>query len=74
MALFCVKIDMCTDCEARRRLVRDALFKAKMGEAAGHALKGAVEAVGLKPKTGSQELAQKRRRAKQVKAVSDGSS
>lgn len=55
---------MCTDCEARRRLIRDALFKAKVGEALGHAAKGVAEAVGLKPKTGSQELAQKRRRAR----------
>lgn len=62
---------MCTDCEARRRLVRDALFKAKVGEAVSHAFKGAAEAVGLKPKTGSQELAQKRRRSKACQAVSE---
>lgn len=57
---------MCPDCEARRRLVRDALFNAKLGEAATHLAKGAAEAVGLKVKTGAAE--QRKRRA--VKSAS----
>lgn len=47
---------MCTDCKARRKLVRDAFMKAKFAEAAGHMAKGAAEFVGLKEKTGSNEL------------------
>lgn len=49
----------CPDCEARRRLARDALFKAKVGESLGHVATGAAEAVGLKEKTGSAELVEK---------------
>lgn len=55
---------MCTDCEDRRKLARDAWVKGKIGEAAGHVAKGAAEMVGLKPKTGGQELARKPERAK----------
>lgn len=44
---------MCTDCEARRKLARDAWVKGKIGEAAGHIAKGAAEMVGMKTKTGS---------------------
>lgn len=47
---------MCIDCEARRKLARDALYNAKVGQAAKHFAKGVAEAVGLKPKTGRQEL------------------
>lgn len=47
---------MCTDCEARRRLARDALFKAKVGEALGHVAKGVAEAAGWKEKTGVDDL------------------
>lgn len=55
---------MCADCEARRKLARDAWVKGKIGEAAGHVAKGAAEMVGLKPKTGGQELAREPERAK----------
>jgi len=55
---------MCTDCEARRKLARDAWVKGKIGEAAGHMAKGTAEMVGLKPKTGGQELARKPEREK----------
>ncbi len=55
---------MCADCEARRKLARDAWVKGKIGEAAGHVAKGAAEMVGLKPKTGGQELARKPERTK----------
>ncbi|QRF90884.1 hypothetical protein CLH39_11860 [Alcaligenes faecalis] len=47
---------MCTDCEARRKLVRDAWVNGKIGEAAGHIVKGAAEMVGLKPKTDGREI------------------
>ncbi len=43
---------MCTDCDARRKLARDAWVKGKIGEAAGHVAKGAAEMVGLKSKVG----------------------
>lgn len=55
---------MCTDCEARRKLARDAWVKGKIGEAAGHMAKGAAEMVSLKSKTGGQELARKPERTK----------
>lgn len=55
---------MCADCEARGKLARDAWVKGKIGEAAGHVAKGAAEMVGLKPKTGVQELARKPERTK----------
>lgn len=47
----------CKDCEARRKMARDALFKAKIGEASGHVVTGAAEAAGIKEKTGAAELA-----------------
>ena len=50
---------MCADCEARRKMARDALMSAKLGEALGHAVKGAAEMVGVKEKTGADELADK---------------
>lgn len=50
---------MCADCEARRKMARDALLSAKLGEAAGQIVKGAAEIVGLKEKTGVVEFAAK---------------
>lgn len=47
---------MCPDCEARRKLARDALFKAKIGEALRHVAKGVTEATGFKQKTGGADL------------------
>lgn len=47
---------MCPECEARRKLARDALIKAKIGEALGHVAKGVAEMAGLKEKTGRKEL------------------
>lgn len=56
---------MCADCEARRKMARDALMSAKLGEALGHVAKGAAEIVGVKEKTGADELAAKKpKRAK----------
>ncbi|MDL5036848.1 hypothetical protein QRD40_10870 [Comamonas sp. Y6] len=49
---------MCTDCRARQQLARDALYRAKVGEALGHIAKGAAEMAGLKQKTGAAELAE----------------
>lgn len=46
---------MCPDCEARRKLAREALFNAKVGIAAKHVVIGAVEAIGLKKKSGLAE-------------------
>lgn len=53
---------MCKDCAARQSLLREAVFKAKMAEALGHAVKGAAEMVGIKPKTGGEELQKKKQR------------
>lgn len=52
---------MCPDCEARRKMARDALYRAKVGETMAHVANGVAEAVGLKPKTGVQELARRSR-------------
>lgn len=52
---------MCPDCEARRKLARDALVNAKILEAAAHVAKGAAEALGLKQKAGGEELKAKSR-------------
>jgi hypothetical protein len=41
-------------------MARDALFQAKIGEALGHVVKGAAELVGIKEKTGEEELQAKR--------------
>lgn len=57
---------MCPDCEARRKLARDAFLNAKIGEAVAHAAKGAAEAAGLKKKTGVAD--QKKSRAKKAPA------
>lgn len=50
---------MCPDCEARRKLARDALLRAAVGEAVTHVVKGATEAIGLRKKTGEAELREK---------------
>lgn len=34
---------VCKDCEERRRKLRDAIFRAKLGEAAGHVVAGVKE-------------------------------
>lgn len=47
---------MCPECEARRKLARDAFLNAKIKEAVGHVAKGAAEVVGLKRKTGVAEV------------------
>lgn len=57
----------CKDCEARRKMAREALYKAKVGTAATHLAKGAAELTGLKKKTAVKELsdpAKKKPRAK----------
>lgn len=46
----------CKDCEARRKMAREALLSAHIGKAAKHIATGAAEAVGLKEKTGTEEL------------------
>jgi DNA-binding TFAR19-related protein (PDSD5 family) len=51
---------MCPECEARRKLARDALVKAKIGEALGHVVKGVAEMSGVKEKTGNLELKAKK--------------
>lgn len=48
----------CDDCEARFRLIRDAVLEGKLLAAAGHAVKGAVEMTGLIEKTGVEEEAE----------------
>lgn len=50
---------MCADCDARRKMAREALLSAKLGEALGHVAKGAAEIVGIKEKTGVDEYAEK---------------
>lgn len=50
---------MCPDCEARRQMARDALLRAKLGEAVKQVAIGAVEMIGVKEKTGTDELADK---------------
>lgn len=50
---------MCADCEARRKMAREALLSAKLGEALVHVAKGAAEIVGIKEKTGAKEYAEK---------------
>lgn len=46
----------CKDCEARRKLAREALLKAHIGQAVKHVAVGAAELTGLKEKTGEEEL------------------
>lgn len=50
---------MCPDCEARRKLAREALVNSKISEALGHFVKGAQEIAGIRPKTGQKEAAAK---------------
>lgn len=50
---------MCEDCIARQKMLREALIQGKIRESLQQAAIGAVEAVGLKRKTGVNELAQK---------------
>lgn len=49
---------MCTDCQARARMMRQDLINARMIGAATHAVKGLAEMVGLKEKTGAAEEAE----------------
>lgn len=49
---------MCADCEARRKMAREAFLNARFGEALGHVGKGVAEIVGVKEKTGAAELAE----------------
>lgn len=51
---------MCPDCEARRKLVRDAWTNKRLGKAASHLVKGAAEVAGLKKKTGTKEVLTKK--------------
>lgn len=51
---------MCKDCAARRKMAREALLKASVGEAAKHLIKGAAEAAGLRKKSGDAEQKAKR--------------
>lgn len=51
---------MCPDCEARRKLVRDAWTNKRLGKAASHLVKGAAEVAGLKKKTGTKEVQSKK--------------
>ena len=46
----------CKDCKAREQMWREALLNLRIGEALGHTVKGVAEAVGLKRKTGAEEL------------------
>lgn len=53
----------CKECKERRKMARDALLRAAVGEAAVHVAKGAAEATGLKPKTATKEAKSKRQKA-----------
>lgn len=50
----------CPDCQARKKLIRDAWLNACTNpkEAVKQSIIGALEATGLKSKTGATELAQ----------------
>lgn len=50
---------MCAECEARRKMARDALLSAKLGESVKQVAIGAAEILGIKEKTGAEELAAK---------------
>lgn len=45
----------CPECSARRKMLSDALFQAKLRESLGHAVKGVTEIIGVKPKTAISE-------------------
>lgn len=55
---------MCADCEARRKMARDALLSAKFGEAIKNTTLGVIEAAGFKKKTGGEELNASKAKAK----------
>jgi len=57
---------MCADCEARRKMARDALLKAKLGEAVKQIATGAAEVVGIKEKTGAADLAGRKPKPKRA--------
>lgn len=40
----------CKECEERRRKMKDAIFRAKLGEAMGHAVIGLAEITGMRTK------------------------
>lgn len=60
---------MCKDCDARRKMMRDALFNAKLLEVAGHAIVGAAEIVGLKEKTGQKEFKSREVKPRDIKVI-----
>lgn len=45
----------CENCEERRQKMIDAVLEGKLAAAAGHAVKGAAEMIGIKPKTAVSE-------------------
>lgn len=45
---------MCKECAERREALIDAVLEGRIAAAAGHAIKGAAEIVGIKPKTGAR--------------------
>lgn len=47
----------CKDCEARRKMARDALLRSAVGETVKQLSFGAAEMVGLKQKTAKAEAA-----------------
>ena len=58
---------MCIDCKARLKMARDALMAGKIGGTIAHVAKGAVELVGIKEKTGAQEIGWKQPNRKTAK-------
>lgn len=46
----------CRNCRARSQMLQDAVLEMKLAKAAGHAIKGAAEMLGLKEKTGAAEM------------------
>ena len=50
-----IVMSQCADCQARRKMAREAFAKAEFAKATGQVLKGAAEVLGLKDKTGAQE-------------------
>lgn len=45
----------CENCEERRQQMIDAVLEGKLAAAAGYAVKGAAEMIGIKPKTALSE-------------------
>lgn len=45
----------CKECAARRKLLMEAAFEGRLAAAVGHAVKGAAEMAGVKPKTAVAE-------------------